>query len=219
MPNIYLTINQHNKDNGILPWRYIGSDQFDNDAYFGSSVGLLEDIALLGTDKFVKLILESISDIPNKELRFKEATYLKKHNVKHDPTYYNLTDAYAPAGGKKGMKHSKKFVRSQNWIDSRTGNKWTPEQRANRAGEGNPMFGKLASAETKKKMSQQRAGGNNANALDWEVTDPTGNTIKIKGLRAWCHENNLPYNRIYASKDGWCAIKHGSGKGGRKNER
>ena len=217
MPNIYLTINNYNKDNGINPWRYIGSDQFDNDDYFGSSVSLKEDMYKIGKDQFTKIILEKFDTILNKDLRFKEADYLKSNNVKIDATYYNLTDCYAPAGGKKGMKHSKKFPRSQKWIDSRTG--WTPSD-STRERWVSQRTGRSATKETKEKMSSQRRGENNHNALEWKITSPDGIVSKVKGLRAWCIENNLSYTRIYASKDGWKTIKYGAGKGGRKkNER
>lgn len=34
MPCIYLTENLFNKQHGILPWRYIGSDQHDRNALY-----------------------------------------------------------------------------------------------------------------------------------------------------------------------------------------
>lgn len=213
MPNIYLTINHFNKDNNILPWRYIGSDQNDNPNYFGSSSRLKEDIQKLGIDKFSKVLIEKIDNIPNKELRLKEATYLKENNVKHDPTYYNLTDRYAPAGGKKGMKMpARTEEHMRNWSNSRTG--WIPSE-STRHLWASQRTGKIASGATKELMSQQRTGEKNHNALEWELHDPNGNIIKVKGLRAYCKDNNLSYNRIYHSRDGWKVVKHGTGKGGR----
>jgi group I intron endonuclease len=161
MPNIYLTINHHNKENEILPWRYIGSDQKDNPKYFGSSKLLKEDMQKLGSTAFEKIILETFEQISNKELRKKEETYLKQNDVKKDNTYYNLTDIYAPGGGKKGAKHRKKYPKSEKWIESRTGSTWTDEQKLNRCGSGNPMFGKIHSDLTKEKMSKARSGEKN----------------------------------------------------------
>jgi len=44
MPQIYETVNKYNRDNGIMPYRYIGSDQNDNPRYYGSSKDLNRDI-------------------------------------------------------------------------------------------------------------------------------------------------------------------------------
>lgn len=154
MPNIYLTINLHNKDNGIVPWQYIGSDQFDRSTYFGSSHALKEDISKLGTEKFTKIIIEQFDMLPNKELRKVEAKYLKEYNVKKDITYYNKTDIYAPGGGILGMKHSKKFTRSQAWIDSKTG--WDPSPRT-RAIWTAQRSGRIDSVETRTKKSLNSA--------------------------------------------------------------
>lgn len=211
MPNIYLTINLHNKDNGIVPWQYIGSDQFDRSTYFGSSHALKEDISKLGTEKFTKIIIEQFDMLPNKELRKVEAKYLKEYNVKKDITYYNKTDIYAPGGGILGMKHSKKFTRSQAWIDSKTG--WEPSELTRKLW-SEQRTNKKASDETKQKMSISGLGENNSNALEWELHSPEGSIIKIKGLRAYCRDNKLQYYRIYNSKDGWVAIKRGTGNGG-----
>jgi hypothetical protein len=216
MPNIYLTINEYNKSNGITPWRYIGSDQNDNEFYYGSSKQLKEDMIRLGKNAFKKIILEQFGDIENKDLRRKEAEYLKRHDVKTDPSYYNLTDQYAPAGGKKGMKHSEKFPRSKAWIESRTGHTWTDEQKARRSGNGNPMFGKKQTEATKEKWKAQRIGKNNPNALVWEIEYPDGKIIKVKGLRAFCRDHNLSYDKTYSNRlPGIKITKQGQGKGGR----
>lgn len=209
-----MTINHYNKDNNISPWRYIGSDQSDNIKYFGSSIQLKQDIELLGIDKFSKTILEKFDNIPNKGLRLIEVNYLKINNVKKDPSYYNLTDLYAPGGGKKGMKMPPRSSEHlKNWSESKKG--WNPSEETRQLWK-KQRIGKTASINTKQKMSQQREGAKNNNALEWELHDPVGNIIKVKGLRAFCRNNKLPFNRIYNSRDGWKAIKFGQGKGGGK---
>ena len=69
MPNIYLTENLFNRDLGITPRRYIGSDQFDRPEYFGSSEDLKSDLNRLGPCHFVKHVLEYIPNIENRDLR------------------------------------------------------------------------------------------------------------------------------------------------------
>ena len=212
MPNIYLTVNHYNFNNGILPFYYIGSDQNDNSDYYGSSVTLKEDIALLGDEVFSKSILKSFDSISNQELRRVEAFYLKFMNVKHDPEFYNLTDLYGPAGGKKGMKMPPRSLQHRiNWANARRG--WNPSEETRKLWRSQ-RIGRVATNETKKKMSEKQTGALNANALEWELVSPIGEVILVKGLRAYCRENNLPFNRIYSSKDGWKVNKFGKGKGG-----
>jgi len=214
MPNIYLTVNEYNKERSILPWRYIGSDQFDNPDYFGSSETLKKDIEALGAGKFTKTIIESFDHIPNRDLRFKEAEHLAKNNVKRDPTYYNLTDAYAPAGGKKGMKHSKKFPRSIAWKESRAG--WNPSEETRKLW-SEQRIGRKTKETTKDIWKEQRSGENNSNALSWTLTYVTGEVIEVSGLRKYCIDNNLNYGKLYRNTLKECvAVKHGVGKGGRQ---
>jgi hypothetical protein len=211
VPNIYMTINHYNKSQGIVPWRYIGSDQYDRDDYFGSSSALVEDINKLGCDNFEKIIIENFKDISNKELRYIEAKHLKENNVKHDPTFYNLTDIYAPAGGKKGMKHSRKFERSQTWKDSRKNFRYSDESRKKMS---LAKLGRKLPDETRSKMSNSRRGHLNHNALEWIVQFPSGQVIKVKSLRSFCLEYGLSYGQLYNSKGGFVTRKIGKGKGG-----
>lgn len=44
MQIIYETVNHWNRENGINPWRYIGSDEHNKLNYLGSNKQLLEDI-------------------------------------------------------------------------------------------------------------------------------------------------------------------------------
>lgn len=214
---IYETINVHNKNNGIYPWRYIGSDQYNNPEYLGSSKQLNQDILRYGKENFIKCILLEVESIDNKELRRIEADkYLKPLNVKKDPTYYNKTDIYGAGGGKSGMKHSKKFSRTKKWIESRTGYK--PSQQTRELWK-TQRAGKKPSIATRKKMSVARNGENNHNALVWTVSCPAGNTHQVTALRAWVRENNYNFHEVYNSKNGWTCIKHGQGKGGGRKKK
>ena len=215
MAIIYLTENLFNKERNILPWRYIGSDQHNKSVYYGSNKKLKEDINLLGKEHFVKIILKDYGDIDNKTLRKLEATeYLKVLNVKKDDSYYNKSDLYAPGGGKKGMKHSKVFTRTDTWKESRSGYNHTEETKKLMA---ERKQGSKASSETKEKMSQLRNGEKNPNALAWDIYYLDEQIVRVNGLRAYCRDNNLSYYDIYHSRNGWKSVKHGQGKGGGRN--
>lgn len=222
MPCVYLTINHYNKDRGIEPYLYSGSDQNDNPEYYGSSEQLKKDIAECGVEHFEKTILHSFNNITNKDLREFESKIQIKEGHKKDPKYYNLTDLCLPGGGKKGMKHSKKFERSQKWIDSMTGKERSDEFKRARSGTGNPMFGRTVKKSTKKIWKEQGrgVGAKNGNSLLWEINTPEGETFTVTSLKNWCKENDIDYGRVYHQRCGYTHVKHGNGKGGRpKNVR
>lgn len=215
---IYETTNLYNKKHNIIPYRYIGSDWNDNPNYFGSSEKLKEDISRLGEEWFEKkilLIFNKNEDLDNSTLRKKEADLLKELDVKTDESYYNLTDHWGPGGGKKGMKMPPRSEEHrENWRQSRTGSKWTEEQVNRRTGSGNPMYNRKHKAETLAKMSENRSGDKNPNALAWEITTPTGQILKVTSLKKWCRDNNVSYGTVYNQKRGYKVKKFGSGKGG-----
>lgn len=91
---IYETINLHNKENGINPYRYVGSDQNNNPNYYGTSKKLKDDIIKLGKENFKKNILcEFKYEIPNNLLRKIEGLIQKNFNCAKDETYYNKTNS------------------------------------------------------------------------------------------------------------------------------
>jgi hypothetical protein len=217
MSVIYETVNLHNKEHGIYPWRYIGSDQNNDPSYLGSSRSLKKDIENLGTDKFIKIILEDFGNIDNKELRKIETEkYLKPNKVRSDKTFYNKSETYSPGCGQKGMKHFKKFARTDTWKNSRMGHGVSEDTRKLMASKKEGTF---ASTATKKKMSEQRTGEKNTNALSWTIISPIGETINIVALSTWAKENNHNFYEIYHNRNGWTAIKHGNGKGGRPKKK
>lgn len=90
---IYETINEFNKINNILPFRYIGSDQHNNPKYFGSNKELIKDIKKIGKEHFTKhIICEFKDNIDNVLLRKFESLIQKNINVAKNPEYYNKTN-------------------------------------------------------------------------------------------------------------------------------
>jgi hypothetical protein len=59
----------------------------------------------------------------------------------------------------------------------------------------------------------------NNNALVWTLTTPNGDIITVSGLRHWAKSNGHKYQDIYNSKNGWNAVKHGSGRGGGRKKK
>ena len=220
MAIIYLTENLYNKENNILPWRYVGSDQNNNSEYYGSSKLLKSDIERLGKEFFVKHTLKEYHEVDNKILRKIEAEeYLQPMNVKKDPTYYNQNDLYAPGGTKKGKKHKKPRSREhiEKIIKHRTG---SIKNESARHLMRERKLGRILSDETKNKMSLAQDGGiNNSNSLEWDIIFPDGQQIRVKGLRSYCRLNNLPFDDIYNNRRGWNHVKHGIGKGGGRKKK
>lgn len=217
MAIIYETVNLYNQKHGINPWRYLGSDQHNNPSYFGSNHDLKKDIQLIGPEHFIKNILEEFVDITNKELRKIEAEkYLKPNKVKSDTSYYNKSETYSPGCGQKGMKHSQRFARTEKWKNSRIGHVVTEDTRKQLSFK---KQGTHAKDSTKKKMSSQRIGENNSNSLAWTITTPTGDVLNIVALRAWARNNNYNFYEIYHNKNGWTAVRHGTGNGGGRNKK
>lgn len=219
MPCVYITENLHNKELGISPWRYIGSDQNDDPGYYGSNKDLKSDILSLGKDKFKKIVIKYYETINNKELRKIEADqFLKPNNVKDDPSYYNKSDRYGPGGSPKGVKHKK--PRSEEHrkriSEHRTGSIKTESAREKMR---QKKLGRKATDSTKELMSSQRTGELNHNALVWTVTTPAGIVHEVTALRAWCRENSVNYYEVYESRKGWTSIKHGTGKGGGRRKK
>jgi hypothetical protein len=241
MPCIYITTNLLHKSLGINPWRYIGSDQRDRPVYYGSSRKLVEDIKRLGKGNFVKEIIVDYASIDNKSLREEESTILKENNVRYDESFYNIIDQYLPGGGKKGMKHRKKYTRSEAWIKSVTGKKRSEHARLKMS---QKKLGTKHSLETKQQMGRSNSRyclgktgtehpvsgykhtkeecmrRSQAHKERWETSefrekvlkkitkfwllrDPEGNEFIIKGLRAWCKTNNIPYVVIRYNRRGW----------------
>lgn len=205
---IYETVNIWNKTQGINPYRYIGFDWNNNPEYFGSNKNLKNDLKNLGEKYFEKKILMEFNKekISNKDLRMKESEILKSLKVKSSEEFYNENEMYSPGCGKKGMKmppRSKEH--KKNWIASRTGSKWTEEQKNQRKGSGNPMFGRKIKESTKQiwKEMNRNTGENNPQSLTWLIKSSDGSEFIIKSLKKWCRDNNLNYGNVWANKTEW----------------
>jgi hypothetical protein len=116
---IYETINLYNKERGILPYRYIGSDQHNKKDYFGSNKALLKDIKILGKHNFHKNILYQFDNIDNITLRKIESDLQKKINVAEDDSYYNKTNCshkgYSETKEERELRVKKLKDNRENW--------------------------------------------------------------------------------------------------------
>lgn len=122
---IYETINTYNRDRGICPYRYIGSDQHSKPSYLGSNKQLCEDIKRLGKQHFSKGVLcEFKNDIPNTLLRKIESYIQIYYNVAKDPTYYNKTNSshkgYAETEEERLLRVGKLVKGRKDWWSSLT---------------------------------------------------------------------------------------------------
>jgi hypothetical protein len=116
---IYETINLYNKERGILPYKYIGSDQHNKSNYFGSNKKLLEDIKKLGTNNFKKNIICEFNNIDNVTLRSMESHLQKCLDVAHNPEYYNKTNSsqkgYLETKEEKAIRMEKLKIKREQW--------------------------------------------------------------------------------------------------------
>jgi len=127
MQIIYETINHWNRENGINPWRYIGSDQHNKENYFGSNKKLKEDIKILGKEFFEKKIVlyfHEESSLTNIDLRNIEIEIQKNKNCVQDPTYYNRTNSshkgYIETEEEKLERMSKCRDGHKKWLENLT---------------------------------------------------------------------------------------------------
>lgn len=132
-------------------------------------------------------------------------------NIDNDGILTNISESQRSlAGGKKGMKHKKRVIRSQLWIDAVTGQKRSKETK-NLWSE--QRKGKTASDETKAKMSNSRSGDKNPFygkigenfplSKKWKITNPNGEEFIIFSLNNWCKENNINSSTVRNSRKGW----------------
>jgi len=120
---IYETINLYNKENNILPYKYLGSDQHNKPEYLGSSKLLLKDIKTLGKQYFEKRILcEFKEDISNTLLRKIESQIQRFIDVANNPEYYNKTNSshigYVETDEERNIRMSKTHIGYKKWWNS-----------------------------------------------------------------------------------------------------
>jgi len=120
---IYETINHYNRENNILPYRYIESDQHNNSNYLGSSKSLLNDIKKIGKDHFEKRIICEFPDgIANTLLRKIESQIQRFIDVAKNPEYYNKTNSshkgYIETEEEKAIRMAKTHLGFRKWWDN-----------------------------------------------------------------------------------------------------
>lgn len=133
MAIIYETINLYNRDKGLSPWRYIGSDQHNNPSYLGSNKKLKEDIRRLGT-KIKQSTKEKMSESQNgglnnsnslewdiifpngQQIRVKSLrTYCRNNNLSFDDIYFkrngwnHIKHGACKGGGRKKKEKSSEY--------------------------------------------------------------------------------------------------------------
>lgn len=119
---IYETINLYNKEKNVLPYLYIGSDQYNDPKYLGSSRDLLKDIKKIGKEHFEKRILcEFNYEIDNVTLRKIESNIQKSIDVANDPKYYNKTNTshkgYVETEEQRKERMKKTHIGYKIWLD------------------------------------------------------------------------------------------------------
>ena len=145
---IYETINKYNKENGILPYKYIGSDQHNNPNYLGSSKQLLKDIKQIGKEQFEKrIICEFTDDISNVLLRKIESQIQKFIDVAKNAEYYNKTNSshkgYIETDDEKAKRMEKRQKAFRKWWDGLTQvEKEQHKLKSSKLGANNGMTGK-----------------------------------------------------------------------------
>jgi len=122
---IYETINVYNKENNILPYKYLGSDQHNKPEYLGSSKSLLKDIKKLGKQFFIKVtICEFKEDMSNILLRKIESQIQRHLDVANNPEYYNKTNnshkGYIETDEEKRARMAKTHMGYKIWWESLT---------------------------------------------------------------------------------------------------
>lgn len=120
---IYETINLYNRENNILPYKYLGSDQHNKAEYLGSSKSLLKDVKNLGKQCFEKKVLcEFKEEIPNTLLRKIESQIQRFIDVANNPEYYNKTNSshigYVETDEQKSIRMAKTHKAYSDWWDS-----------------------------------------------------------------------------------------------------
>lgn len=123
-----------------------------------------------------------------------------------------VIDQRSLGGGKKGMSQKKKRDTTL-WSQSHSG--WVPSEETRKIW-SLQRTGKKQTIEQKEHRSKKYSGSGNPNAIAWTITMPDGAIIEVKGLRGWCRENNIKYDDVYHSRNGFVSVKHGNGKGGRR---
>lgn len=175
MQIIYETTNHLYKAWGIIPYRYIGSDEHDKPKYLGSSKKLKEDINILGKEFFEKKVLFRFDKglgMTNADLRQKESELLISLDCAKDPTYYNRTNTcvkgYVPTEEEKAIIIEKLLDSWRKWFNNLSDEeheKYLQEKSKSFNDYNNKIKGKdfmeLYGEEKAKKLIESRSGDKN----------------------------------------------------------
>lgn len=142
---IYKTIN---KVNGKF---YVGQDSRNNPNYLGSGSLLKNAIKKYGRENFVKEILEECNSL--QELSEREKYWIKE--TKAQELGYNISDGGFQndfAWSEKQRKIHSDYMKNE--FDCYSEEFLNKQKSENKLGNKNPMWGKTASEETRKRMSE-----------------------------------------------------------------
>jgi hypothetical protein len=106
--------------------------------------------------------------------------------------------------GGEGFSGASKLVGKLNGMYGKT---HTPESKLKISRKDKPH-----SAETKRKMSEQRRDGKNYNIKKWVLETPNGEKIVVDYLKGYCNSHKLSYNTIYNTL-GRGPVMRGNAKG------
>jgi len=194
----YLYIKQHS----LTGMKYFGktsrSKEFLLEKYKGSGKHWTNHLKKHG-EEFVTTIWYELFDNKDDCIEFAEF-FSEEANIVKSKKWANEKPESGIDGGSNGRIGWVPKQETRNlWIKQRTG--------------------RVASKNTKEKMSKKRQGKDNPNALKWTIVDPDKNTYICKGLRQFCRAMDWKYGIVYNSRNGWISTKEGTGKGGRtKND-
>jgi len=216
---IYETINLYNKERGILPYKYIGSDQYNKSNYLGSNKKLMHDIKKLGYNCFIKNILfEYDSSISNVELRKLESDYQQKNKIAENPEYYNRTNSshvgYIETKEEKSIRMNKTHIAFRVWWDNLSEEDKQQHILKSSIGANNGMKGKtydeIYGKEKAKLIREKNSDINNgmSKAILHIPSDKIFNTMKSIAIFLKINPTSSGYYKIRKMCDAGIEIKY-----------
>jgi group I intron endonuclease len=172
---------------------YVGKDVQRQPSYYCSGIAIKNAIQKYGKDNFVREILED--NLESKEiLSIREKYWISKLRSNTKEIGYNLT-----AGGEGG--------------DTYTNNPNLDKIKEKFKGDGNPMFGRHHSEETKDIIRKKAQGRIAPNKGKFKIFVFIKDNIEIAFINgqhnaiSYCKENNLPYSVLVKKLLPWNEYK------------